>query len=198
MNMYRHFTVNEEQLSPMPFRREVSLQPYLIEHPGILGLDNETFSSSDVEIIEEELSLVGGRKSKDTDGRIDILAMYSGEFVGVVELKHGQLEEDHLSQLEDYLKEKDPILEKHCKELLGSELIDKPKFIGVLAGASINMELAKKISDGYTTQQGIPVAALTIQRFRSETGGVYVQQTSFSKISAQLKTEPSISLLGNR
>ena len=181
MNIYRHFTANEERLSPMPFRRELSLQAYLMENPEILGLDNEIFASSDVEIIEEELSLKGGRKSKETDGRIDLLIMYSGEFIGVVELKRGQLEQKHLIQLEDYLREKDQILEKHCKELLGDELIDKPKFVGVLVGTSINMDLAKTISDGYITEEKIPIAALTIQRFRSEIGGVYVTTDIFFK-----------------
>lgn len=173
MNIYKHFTANGEQLQPFPFRRELAMQAYLIENQGILGLNTNLYSSSSVEIIDEELSIVGGRKSKETDGRIDILAMYSGECVAVVELKLGELQNEHLIQLEDYLVEKDQIITSHCKDMLGNDFAEEPKFIGILVGTTINPNLAEKIKNGYTTTKGIPIAALTVQRFRSEHGGVY-------------------------
>ena len=147
MNIYKHFTANGEQLAAFPFRRELAMQAYLIENPGILGLDIGSFSSSSVEIIDEELSLVGGRKSKETDGRIDILATYSGEYIGIVELKLGELEEGHLSQLEDYLKEKDQLLERHCKELLGDELMEDPRFKTWTARDQHREELNKVVEE---------------------------------------------------
>ena len=65
------------------------MESYLVENEGVLALDNDTFS--DVTIIQEELTLKQGRSSKDTDGRIDILLTYSNEYIGVVELKLGEL-----------------------------------------------------------------------------------------------------------
>ena len=52
MKLLRHFTANEEQLDPFPFRRELSMEAYLIENEGVLVLEEDAFSS--VEIIEEE------------------------------------------------------------------------------------------------------------------------------------------------
>lgn len=101
MQIFRHFTANDVQLEAFPFKRELSMEAYLVENEGVLSLDSDTFSN--VEIIETELALKQGRKSKDTDGRIDILATYSQEYIAIVEIKLGQLEKSHLIQLEDYL-----------------------------------------------------------------------------------------------
>ncbi|MEM8829694.1 MAG: hypothetical protein AAGE96_10095 [Cyanobacteria bacterium P01_G01_bin.19] len=171
MQLYQHFTVNNIQLEPFPFRRELSMESYLIENEGVLALDNDLFA--DVEIIEAELTLKEGRKSKETDGRIDILASYTQEYLAVVELKLGQLEEIHLSQLEDYLTSKENLVEKYA-DLIGESLCDRPKWLGVLVGASINPELAEKINSGYQANGDIPIAALTVQRFRGNDGQVYV------------------------
>ena len=108
MQLYKHFTANNIQLEPFPFRRELSMESYLIDNEGVLALDRDLFA--DVEIIEAELTLKEGRKSKETDGRIDILASYSQEYLAVVELKLGQLEEIHLSQLEDYLQSRESLI----------------------------------------------------------------------------------------
>ncbi len=147
------------------------MESYLIENEGVLGLDNDLFA--DVEIIEAELTLKQGRKNKETDGRIDILASYAQEYLAVVELKLGQLEEIHLSQLEDYLASKENLVTKYA-DLIGESLCDRPKWLGVLVGASINPELAEKIINGYQANGDIPIAALTIQRYRGNDGQVYV------------------------
>lgn len=176
MQIFTHFTANDVQLEPFPFKRELSMEAYLVENEGVLGLDRDTFSN--VEIVEAELTLKQGRKSKETDGRIDILATYSQEYIAVVELKLGQLEETHLKQLEDYLKEKDQILAQY-PNILNKELSSLPKWIGVLVGSSIDSELARKIKDGYLTASGILIAALTIQRFRSSDGNIYVTTDTY-------------------
>ena len=176
MQIFTHFTANDVQLEPFPFKRELSMEVYLVENEGVLGLDRDTFSN--VEIVEAELTLKQGRKSKETDGRIDILATYSQEYIAVVELKLGQLEETHLKQLEDYLKEKDQILAQY-PNILNKELSSLPKWIGVLVGSSIDSELARKIKDGYLTASGILIAALTIQRFRSSDGNIYVTTDTY-------------------
>ena len=124
MQLYKHFTANNIQLEPFPFRRELSMESYLIENESILGLDNDIFS--EVEIIEAELTLKEGRKSKDTDGRIDILASYAQEYLAIVELKIGQLQETHLSQLEDYLQSKNNLLAQFSN-LIEENLREQPK-----------------------------------------------------------------------
>ncbi|MGD1920027.1 MAG: hypothetical protein ACFCAD_14715 [Pleurocapsa sp.] len=100
------------------------MESYLIENESILGLDNDIFS--EVEIIEAELTLKEGRKSKDTDGRIDILASYAQEYLAIVELKIGQLQETHLSQLEDYLQSKNNLLAQFSN-LIEENLREQPK-----------------------------------------------------------------------
>jgi len=171
VQLYKHFTANNIQLEPFPFRRELSMESYLVENEGVLALDNDLFA--DVEIIEAELTLKEGRKSKKTDGRIDILAGYSQEYLAVVELKLGKLEEIHLLQIEDYLKSKDNLI-KEYKNLIGDSLSDHPKWLGVLVGASINPKLAEKINNGYQAHGDIPIAALTLQRYRGNDGQIYV------------------------
>jgi hypothetical protein len=170
MKILKHFTANDEKFEEFPFKRELSMESYLIENEGVLALDNGIFS--EVEIIEEELTLKQGRSSKNTDGRIDILAGYSQEYLGVVELKLGELNNTHLEQLEDYLIERDQILT--MPSVKNTVLAENQKWIGVLVGRSIRPDLAEIIKNGYTTESGIPIAALTISRFRSAQGGIYV------------------------
>ena len=155
----------------MPFLRELSMAAYLIENENVLALDSEIFNA--VEIIETELTLKQGRKSKDTDGRIDILVTYSKEYIGVVELKYGEITQNHLEQLEDYLDQTDQILKEYA-DLLDRELVESPKWIGLLVGSSIAIELQNKLTAGYLSRQNIPIAALTINRYRGGDGQVYV------------------------
>jgi len=176
MRIYRHLTANDVRLEPFPFRRELSMEAYLIENEGVLCLDDDVFSN--VEIIEAELTLKQGRKSKDTDGRIDILATYSQEYIAVIELKLGQLDEVHLSQIEDYLVERAQITQQYPK-ILSIELAPIPKWIGILVGTTISSELASKLRQGYITASGIPVAALTVQRFRGSDGSILVTTDTY-------------------
>ncbi len=182
----RHFTANEEQLENFPFKRELSMEAYLVENQGVLGLDDDIFSGADVEIIQEELTLKQGRSSKETDGRIDVLITYSQEYIGIVELKLGELGSIHLKQLEDYLLQKEQILTQY-PDILSSDSTSETKWIGVLVGDSINSELAEKISNGYITESGVQIAALTIQRFRSTKGNVYVTTDTYFKNSPSSK-----------
>jgi hypothetical protein len=184
VKILRHFTANDEQLKPFPFKRELSMESYLVENEGVLVLDDDLFY--DVDIVEEELTLKQGRLSKDTDGRIDILITYSQECIGVVELKLGELEEIHLEQLEDYLLQRGQIIDQY-PNILNKEISSDPKWIGVLVGSSISPELADKIKKGYVTESGIPIAALTIQRFRSAKGNVYVTTDTYFHNSNLLK-----------
>jgi hypothetical protein len=186
MQIFRHLTINDVQLEEFPFKRELSMEAYLIENEGVLSLDADTFNN--VDIVEAELTLKQGRKSKDTDGRIDILATYSQEYIAVIELKIGQLEEIHLKQLEDYLAEKNQILEQY-PDILSQEVTPVPKWIGVLVGNSIDPNLATKIRDGYFSPDGTQISALTIQRFRGSDGHVFVTtDTYFNNVNTARDT----------
>ena len=184
MKILRHFTANDEQLVKFDFRRELSMEAYLVENEGVLALD-EPFT--DVNVVAEELTLKQGRESKDTDGRIDLLVTYAQEYIGIVELKLGELKHVHLTQLEKYLKTKDRIL-KEYPDILSEESVPNPKWIGVLVGSSIDGVLASKIASGYKTEDGdVPIAALTIRRFRSEKDNVYVVTESYFKNTESIK-----------
>jgi len=185
MQIFRHFTANDVQLEAFPFKRELSMEAYLVENEGVLSLDSDTFSN--VEIIETELALKQGRKSKDTDGRIDILATYSQEYIAIVEIKLGQLEESHLEQLEDYLATGRAQILHQYPDILDADLISTPKWIGVLIGSSIEAEMASQLVNGYSTTSGIQIAALTIQRFRSKEGNVYVTTDTYFSGKASSK-----------
>ena len=176
MQIFRHLTVNDVQLEEFPFKRELSMEAYLIENEGVLSLDADTFNN--VDIVETELTLKQGRKSRDTDGRIDILASYSQEYIAIIELKLGQLEEIHLQQLEDYLYEKNQILEQY-PDILNQEVSPVPKWVGVLVGSSIEVNLATKLRNGYSGPDGTQIFALTIQRFRGSDGNVFVTTDTY-------------------
>ena len=185
MRIYRHFTANDVRLEPFPFKRELSMEAYLIDNEGVLALDDDVFTN--VEIVAAELSLKQGQKNKDTDGRIDILATYSQEYIAIVELKLGQLEQVHLLQIEDYLLERAQLLAQY-PSILSADSAPNPKWIGVLVGASIESTLAEKLRQGYLTSQGIPIAALTVQRFRGSDSSVLVTTDSYFKRPASKDT----------
>lgn len=180
MKLLKHFTANEIKLDAMPFKREFSMEAYLIENEDVLSLDNDTFT--DVSIIQEELTLKQGRSSKDTDGRIDILITYSSEYIGIVELKLGELKDIHLTQLEDYLVTKEQILQQY-PDILSSET---PKWIGLIVGSSIEAKLADKITNGYEVG-GVPIAALTVDRYKGKDGSIYVTTDTYFKTNTSTK-----------
>lgn len=70
-------------------------------------------------------------------------------------------------------------------------MIKQPKWLGVLVGTSIHPELADKISNGYTIANNVKIAALTVQRYRSSDGQIYVITESFfnSKLSSRNTTK---------
>lgn len=153
------------------------MEAYLLENQGVLSLDDDTFSR--IEIVDSEIALKNGRMSKKTDGRLDILATYSQEYIAVIELKRGCLELAHLIQLEDYLLEKNQIIEQ-IPDILNTDFKADPKWIGILVGTDISRDLAAKLAEGYVTLlDAVPIAALVIQRFRGADGTVLVTTDTF-------------------
>jgi len=171
MFLHKHLTANSVKLNDFPFNRELAMEAYLIENEPVLALDSKEFL--DITILESELSLHYGRKSKKTDGRIDLLVGYGQEYLAIVELKLGELQRKHVEQLEDYLKEKEQILKKFS-DVWDFEITPEPKWMGIMVGTLIDPLLATKIRNGMTVSQSIPIAALTLRRYRGEDGQVYV------------------------
>lgn len=172
MEIFRQITANNIGLKDYPFIKELAMEAYLLENEDILKLDNDNFS--DVNVLDEEIALKAGRKNKN--GRIDILASYGGEYLGIVELKKGQIDNDSLNQLEDYLNQKEQILSK------GDYWTENysPKWIGVLVGSSICPILQEKLLKGYKFNN-IPIAGLVLKRFRSERNEIFVISDTFFK-----------------
>jgi hypothetical protein len=173
MQLYRHVTANHVTLKEMPFFRELSMEAYLIENPDVLALDEDDLSIVSIE--EAEFPLPGARKIRQTDGRIDLVALYGESTVGILELKLGRLEEVHLQQLEDYLNAIDDNRDILKRFIESSE----PKLIGVLVGSSITSELRLKIEQGYMIREKIPIAALTLKRYKGVDNNVYVTTDTF-------------------
>ncbi len=176
MKLFKHLTANDIKLSRFDFKRELSMEAYLIENSDILILDDDIFS--EVEIIDDELPIKKGRKT--TDGRIDLLALYNENTYGIIELKKDELSDAHLDQLTDYMKEKEQIFEI-IKQKNNPETKEEIKWIGILVGTSITDKLKTKIEAGHVIDDSIPVAALVINRYRGEDNQIYVLTETFFK-----------------
>ncbi len=196
MQVFSHFTANNTKIKEFKFPRELVLESYLIENSEVLSLDDKIYVAP--VILGAELKLTGGRKNKQgdgridiCDGRIDILASYNNEIFAIIELKLGELTEQHLKQLEDYLGQSQEV-EKLIKEHLSDEQ-DTPTVVGILVGETINDDLAKKIKDGYVftndTKEKIKIAALTIKRFQNEKGQIYVWTDAYFKSNSKDMTK---------
>ena len=178
MQLYRQVTANSVRLEKMPFKRELSMEAYLIENEKVLALDNDELST--VSVLDEEIPMPDGRPSRGGDGRIDLIAEYGGATFGVIELKLGQLTNGHLRQLEDYMIDTGR-LEKLVRQYSDLEEV---KFLGVLVGTEISTELREKIERGYMIKDSIPLAALTLSRYRGGDSNIYViTDTYFHNVS---------------
>ena len=180
MQLYRQVTANSVRLEKMPFKRELSMEAYLIENEKVLALDIDELST--VNVLDEEIPMPDGRPSRGGDGRIDLIADYGGSTFGVIELKLGQLTHGHLRQLEDYMANIGA-LENLARQYSGLEEV---KFVGVLVGTEISADLREKIEGGYMINDSFPLAALTLSRYRGGDGNIYViTDTYFHDVSRQ-------------
>lgn len=173
MQLYRHLTANHVSLKAMPFFRELSMEAYLIENPDVLALDEEDLSSVSIE--EAEVVIPGSRKARQADGRIDLIAVYGDSTIGILELKLGELRQSHLDQLADYIATLSGDKER-LRKLIDAE---EPKLLGVLVGSSITSELRAKIEQGCLIADEIPIAALTLTRYKGDDNNVYVVTDTF-------------------
>ncbi len=179
MEVFRQITANNLTLKDYPFLKELAMEAYLLENEEILKLDKENFN--DVIVLDAEIALKQGRKNGD--GRIDILVKYSAEYIGIVELKQNEINESSLKQLEDYIDQKEQILQ--CDKEYWTENVS-PKWVGVLVGTEISNELKDKLLAGYE-YNGTPIAGMTIKWFRSSENEIFVISDTFFKFKYQSK-----------
>ncbi|PCI43727.1 MAG: hypothetical protein COB49_11795 [Alphaproteobacteria bacterium] len=194
MRVFKKLTINEEVLECHPFKSESSMQAFLIENENVLSLDNEIYNNA--EIKAAELHIKAGRKSRQTDGRADIIAKYESNYAGVFELKKGELCDNALKQLFDYLKEKNTIQKKCWTEEEGNP----EGWVGVLVGTSISTALKKQICDGVCLEtEGItiPIAAITMQRYKSNNGNIYITTDCVFNIDSSTKNYDKYVFDGN-
>ena len=194
MRVFKKLSMNEEILECHSFKSEASMQAFLIENQNVLSLDDEIYNNA--EIKAAELHIEGGRKSKQTDGRADIIAKYESNYAGVFELKKGELCDEALKQLVDYLKEKNTIQKKCWTEDEGNP----EGWVGVLVGTSINTTLREEIKNGkceLIDDAHIPIAAITMQRYKSEGGDIYITTDCIFNISSSTKNYDKYDFDGN-
>lgn len=182
MYINKHLAVNGISTVSMEFQGELVMQAFLIENQAVLELETNLYN--EVKIVTNELKLIDGRRSKKTDGRIDILAQYGDGHLAVIELKKGTLTRKHLTQLKDYLSKVDTLKKNLVeKEMVDSAIASNPKWIGILVGEDIHKDLLYDIRNGLTILNDIPVSALIIKRFRGvEDGNIYtITETIFER-----------------
>jgi hypothetical protein len=99
-----------------------------------------------------------------------------------VEIKLNEINEFSLQQLEDYLDVRSQILtvDHYWKEE------SEPKWVGLLVGSTISPALQEKLLNGYQ-YLGIPIAGMTIKRFRSERNEIFVIADTYFKFSYSMK-----------
>ena len=172
MEIFKQITANGITLNEYPFIKELAMEAYLLENENILKLDKTNFDS--VSVIDTEIALKKGRKCGD--GRIDMLVKYSDEYLGIIELKLNEINEKSLEQLENYLDQRAQIIEMNY-DYWESE--SDPKWIGVLVGSDISSGLRDKLTEGYSYKENIPIAGMTIRRFRSQNNEIFVVTDTF-------------------
>lgn len=179
MEIFRQITANNIELKEYPFLKELAMEAYLIENEDVLKLDAENFA--EVTVLDAEIALKQGRKTSNSDGRIDILARYGLDYLAIIELKINEINDQTLNQLEDYLHEKEQILIKHPEFWVENE--SPPNWVGVLVGSSISPELQRKLQNGYQSEYGVPIAGMVIRRFRSNRNEIFVTTDTFFKFN---------------
>ena len=184
IKLFKQAYATQIDLEPKAFLTELHMEAFLIENPDILSISD---IGSNVEIIKNQIHIKDARKDNTGDGRLDMLIYIKGdkeEFLAVVELKKGELQNPHLLQLHDYLKSLNDPIKKN--EIFEANSIDekylKSKLIGILIGSSIESNLKAKFLEGDTTVEGIKTFGMTLSRFvAKEINESYIISETFAE-----------------
>ena len=168
--IFSHFSANSIQLVSFPFTNELAMEAYIWENPEILKLSDD--DRPEIHGIEVKWS------RGDKGGRIDILASYNDKTLAIVELKRGELNHDHFTQLKEYFLKTD--YTKNVSVL--GEIMQNPTWIGVLVGTGITPALKKEVENGLKILDKIPVAVVILNRFKGENQSFIISDTIRPKL----------------
>lgn len=185
MRLFRSLSANEIKLEPYEFKRELVMAAYLAENPSVLSVEGD----DEPEIIIDELSILDGRTSKLTDGRIDLIVYFQErDELGIIEIKKGEINMSNIKQLEDYLLKKETILNNLPKAK--DDDYNGSKWVGILVGTSISSDLIEFINKEKHIVEDTPLKALTIERFiNKDNGQVYALTNLYEKKSSKDHTK---------
>ena len=171
-------------LTDLPFMSELNMEAFVIENPEVLTTDEY----SEVTILINQLPIKSGRKSKGSDGRIDLLASINDQYIAVIELKNAVLRLEHIKQLEDYLEELSSHKEKYLSELQQQYEIKGQEFIGIIIGTDIMPEIKDVLEHGFFHNETIPIIGMTINRYSSEDSReVYILAETYAPPNSEFK-----------
>lgn len=173
MEIFKQITANNITLKEYPFWKELAMEAYLLENEALLKLDKTNFN--DVSVLDAEIALKNC--TAFGDGRVDMVVKYSAEYIGIVEIKLKEINSNSLMQLENYLNQKEQILELYKDSWSEGS---KPKWVGVLVGTEISGDLRDKLFAGYE-YKGIPVAGITMKRYRGQNNEILVISETYFK-----------------
>lgn len=175
--LFKQIAADNIVLSEMKFIRELNMEAFIIENPQLLSTDEY----SNVDIIQYQLPIKSGRKSKGTDGRIDLLASIDDEFIAIIELKNGMIKDNHINQLNDYMSEFSSKKESIKKELSEQYEIKGHKLLGIIVGTDIFPDIKSELIKGKFFNGDIPIIGMTINRYSTEDNKeVYILSETFA------------------
>ena len=167
--IFSHFSANSVPLAPFPFTNELAMEAYIWENSDVLKLSDD----DKPEIHGLEVKWPRG----DKGGRIDILASYNDKTLAIVELKNGELNPNHFTQLKEYFESKEYLNSVSVLEVP----IKDPVWIGVLVGTGISSELKKDVENGLKISETVSVGVVVINRFKGGNQSFIISDTIYPK-----------------
>lgn len=175
--IFKQLAAENVVLSEMRFISELNLEAFLIENTQLLTTDEYT---SSVNIILNQLSLKNGRRTKKTDGRIDLLANIDNEYVAVIELKNAIIINDHIAQLCDYLGEFNERKEELLSELSKDHIFQGNKLMGIIVGTDFHPAVKAELIAGKYLND-IQIIGLSIKRYATiDKKEIYIMSELFA------------------
>jgi hypothetical protein len=175
--IFKQLAAENIVLNEMRFISELNMEAFLIENAQLLTTDEY---SSSVNIILNQLVLKNGRKTKKTDGRIDLLANIDNEYIAVIELKNAIIVNEHVAQLCDYLDEFYKRKSELLSDLSKEHIFQGDKLMGIIVGTDFHpMVKAELISGKYIND--IQIIGLSIKRYTTiDKKEIYIMSELFA------------------
>ena len=184
--IFKQSAVESLILQEMPFRSELNMEAFIIENPHLLATDSP---DSTVNIVINQLNLKNGRKSKNTNGRIDLIANIDSKYIGIIELKNSKISTNHLDQLRDYLVEFSNRKQELIGEIKQISDVQGDTLLGVIVGTEFDKNI-REILISSKVENDIKIIGISLVRYNTgDKGDVYIisetiapQKSDFVKI----------------